>query len=197
MKFGLRVPSFKKRIAARTSWKRYARHSLGLKAPRGWGWLTNPKKAAYNRVYNRTTFGVRAMAKSTGNTSILNGCFMVVVAVYGILGLAALAHGSLFPVLLMGVLAWLVAKLYGKAARRRRLVERFGEAAAKAILEHRFWQGATRDMMIESLGSPVDVKESVYKTKVKHTYCYQPVAKNRYALRLYLEDGVVVGWDNN
>jgi acylphosphatase len=29
-----------------------------MKAPRGWGWLTNPKKAAYNRVYNRTTFGL-------------------------------------------------------------------------------------------------------------------------------------------
>jgi hypothetical protein len=33
------------------------RHNLGLKAPRGWGWPTNPKKAAYNRVYNRTTIG--------------------------------------------------------------------------------------------------------------------------------------------
>ena len=57
MKFGFRKPSIKKRIAARTSWKRVVRHSLGLKAPRGWGWLTNPKRAAYNRVYNRTTVG--------------------------------------------------------------------------------------------------------------------------------------------
>lgn len=57
MKFGFRKPSLKKRIAARTSLKRYVRQSLGLKAPRGWGFLTNPKKAIYNRVYNRTTFG--------------------------------------------------------------------------------------------------------------------------------------------
>ena len=55
MKFGLRTTSLKKRIAARTSWKRVLRHNLGFKAPRGWGWLTNPKKAAYNRVYSRTT----------------------------------------------------------------------------------------------------------------------------------------------
>lgn len=55
MKFGIRRPSLKKRIAARTSIKRVVRHNLGLKAPRGYGWLTNPKKAAYNRVYNRTT----------------------------------------------------------------------------------------------------------------------------------------------
>ena len=57
MKIGFRKPSLKKRVAARTSVKRAIRHRMGLKAPRGWGWLTNPKKAAYNRVYNRTTRG--------------------------------------------------------------------------------------------------------------------------------------------
>ena len=57
MKFGLRIPSLKKRIAARTSLARVVRHSLGLKAPRGWGWLTDPKRALYNRIYNRTTRG--------------------------------------------------------------------------------------------------------------------------------------------
>lgn len=56
MKFGMRTPSFKKSIAARTSVRRYVRHSLGVKAPKGWGWVTNPRKAAYNRVYSRTTF---------------------------------------------------------------------------------------------------------------------------------------------
>ena len=57
MKVGFRVPSLKKSIAARTSWKRYARQSLGFKAPRGYGWIINPKKALYNRVYYRTTRG--------------------------------------------------------------------------------------------------------------------------------------------
>lgn len=57
MRFGIRRPSIRKRIAARLSWKRYVRHSLGLKAPRGWGWVTNPRRALYNRIYNRTTVG--------------------------------------------------------------------------------------------------------------------------------------------
>ena len=52
-----RVPSLKKRIAARTSLKRVVRNQLGLKAPRGWGWLTNPRRAAYNRAYNRSSIG--------------------------------------------------------------------------------------------------------------------------------------------
>ncbi len=57
MKFGFRIPSFTKRVAARTSLKRVVRHNLGLKAPKGFGWLTNPKKAAYNKVYNKTSTG--------------------------------------------------------------------------------------------------------------------------------------------
>jgi hypothetical protein len=57
MKFGIRTPSLRKRVAARTSFKRVIRHSLGLKAPRGWGWLTNPRRAAYNRVYRLTSVG--------------------------------------------------------------------------------------------------------------------------------------------
>lgn len=58
MKLGLRKPSLRKSFAARTSLKRVVRHSLGVKAPRGAGWLTNPKKAAYNRVYSRSTVSI-------------------------------------------------------------------------------------------------------------------------------------------
>jgi len=57
VRFGFRRPSIRKRLAARTSVRRAVRHWLGRKAPRGWGWLTNPRKAAYNRIYSRTTRG--------------------------------------------------------------------------------------------------------------------------------------------
>jgi len=53
MKIGIRTPSLKKKIAARTSPKRIIRSKV--RAPKGAGWITNPKKAAYNRAYNRTT----------------------------------------------------------------------------------------------------------------------------------------------
>ena len=62
VRFGFRIPSLKKRIAARTSIRRAVRHRAGLKAPRDWGWITNPRKAAYNRVYNRTTRGCLVVA---------------------------------------------------------------------------------------------------------------------------------------
>jgi hypothetical protein len=74
VRIGFRIPSLKKRLSARTSVRRAVRHRLGLKAPRGWGWITNPRKAAYNRVYNRTT----------------RGC-LVVVVVAGVVVVATLA----------------------------------------------------------------------------------------------------------
>lgn len=45
-------------LSARMSPARFIRHSLGLKAPRGFGWFTDPKKALYNRIYRRTTFSI-------------------------------------------------------------------------------------------------------------------------------------------
>ena len=57
MKFGFRIPSLSKRIAARTSVKRLVRHNLGVKAPQGGGWVSDPKKALYNKVYNKTSRG--------------------------------------------------------------------------------------------------------------------------------------------
>lgn len=63
MKFGPRKPSLNKMIGARTSVARIVRHNLGIKAPKGWGWITNPKRALYNRVYYRTSFSIWDLLK--------------------------------------------------------------------------------------------------------------------------------------
>lgn len=59
----MRKPSIKKRVAAGTSIKRQVVHRAGLKMPKGYGWVRNPKKAAYNKVYNKTTFDVFKLIK--------------------------------------------------------------------------------------------------------------------------------------
>jgi hypothetical protein len=68
MKFGIRKPSFKKSIAARTSIKRMVKNSLGLRAPKGYGWLTHPKKAAYNRVYGTSRVSTTEATKTAQAT---------------------------------------------------------------------------------------------------------------------------------
>ena len=51
----LRQGSWRRRVAPRSSWKRALRHGLKLKARPGYGIVTDPKKAAYNRLYRATT----------------------------------------------------------------------------------------------------------------------------------------------
>lgn len=63
MKFGIRKSSLNKRISSRTSIKRQIIHRVGIKMPRGYGWVRNPKKYAYNKVYNRTSFDIFKMLK--------------------------------------------------------------------------------------------------------------------------------------
>lgn len=87
MKFGFRTPSLTKRIAARTSPKRILAHKVGLKAPRGMGGLTNPKKAAYNKIYNKTTIDpLKGLGRVTGSPSggVLDGIVGLISLIGGI-----------------------------------------------------------------------------------------------------------------
>lgn len=59
MKFGMRKPSIKKSFKARTTGraKRAVKKAVipGY-GKKGMGWIKNPKKAMYNKVYRKTTF---------------------------------------------------------------------------------------------------------------------------------------------
>lgn len=61
MKIWVRKPSLKKSIKARTTGK--AKRAVKKAVipgygKKGAGWLKNPKKAAYNKVYKKTTFSI-------------------------------------------------------------------------------------------------------------------------------------------
>lgn len=61
MKFGMRKPSIKRSIKARTTGraKRALKSAINpLYGKKGMGIITNPKKALYNKVYKKTTFGL-------------------------------------------------------------------------------------------------------------------------------------------
>lgn len=72
MKIGVRTPNMKKRVKARTTGKvkRAVKKSVNpLYGKKGMGLVNNPKKAMYNKVYNKTTISVDnlVMNKSKGN----------------------------------------------------------------------------------------------------------------------------------
>lgn len=66
MKIGIRKPSLKKSIKARTTGriKREIKKSVNpLYGKKGMGLITNPKKAVYNKVYNKTTVSIFSIIK--------------------------------------------------------------------------------------------------------------------------------------
>lgn len=68
MKYGMRKPSVKKSVSARTtgkinrSVKKAVNPTYGKK---GMGMINDPKKAVYNKVYNKTTFSATDLAGSS------------------------------------------------------------------------------------------------------------------------------------
>lgn len=72
MKKGFRTPSVKKSISARTTGKatravkRAVNPTYGKK---GMGMINNPKKAVYNKVYNKTTVSVKDVYNSPKTSS--------------------------------------------------------------------------------------------------------------------------------
>lgn len=66
MKFGVRKPSLKRSIKARTTGKAKRAIKKALipgYGKKGTGWVKSPKKAAYNKVYNKTSVGLGDIIK--------------------------------------------------------------------------------------------------------------------------------------
>ncbi|MGG5333724.1 hypothetical protein IGI46_004893 [Enterococcus sp. AZ163] len=68
VKVGIRKPSLKKSVKARTTGKvkRKLKSSVNpMYGKKGAGWVNNPKKAAYNKTYNKTTKSVTKLGSSS------------------------------------------------------------------------------------------------------------------------------------
>ena len=129
MKMGIRKPSIKRSIKARTTGKlkRQVKKAVNpLYGKKGMGVVNNPKKAVYNKVYNKTTIGVSDIVSGShttkkSSTSVTNvshsantspivwkicGFLMQVLAVVCavIFGLPGLFAG-MFPLLIFAVIA--------------------------------------------------------------------------------------------
>ena len=61
MKFGVRKPSIKKSLKARTTGKAKRAIKKALipgYGKKGMGWVKHPRKAAYNKIYKKTSFSI-------------------------------------------------------------------------------------------------------------------------------------------
>lgn len=59
-----------------------------------------------------------------------------------------------------------------------------------------FWQGQTEEQLIDSIGHPIAKDNKVLRSAVRQVWKYNQRGKNRYGLRVTVENGLVIGWDN-
>jgi hypothetical protein len=116
-----------------------------------------------------------------------------------------------WPVLIGGVVVLIIGYVWVHSAlanakekaqlaeleeRRQQLLSKYGdEQIVVRIVGHEIWQGQSQEQLRDSLGAPVDTDEKVMKKHRREVWKYHQTGVNRFGLRVTLEDGIVVGWD--
>lgn len=117
--------------------------------------------------------------------------------------------GGLFFIVCVVVVAVIVLMMFDnsceeaskrseEAAKQRKasLLSKYGDSElVEKLLQGYFWQGQTEEQLRDSIGAPSDIDQKILKTKKKEVWKYGPTGRNRYGLRITVENGVVVGWD--
>ena len=83
MKYGMRTPNINKRISARTTGKitRTMNKAVNpLYGKKGMGFINDPSKAVYNKVYNKTTTSIDKIIDGTFGTILM--LIVIIIAVF-------------------------------------------------------------------------------------------------------------------
>jgi stress response protein SCP2 len=84
-----------------------------------------------------------------------------------------------------------------KEQRRANLLAKYGDIeVVRKIINREYWQGQTSEQLRDSRGTPADKSEKRMATKTREVWKYNQIAANRYALKITLENNLVVGWEN-
>lgn len=94
------------------------------------------------------------------------------------------------------IIVWIILASIAAKKRAEYLYRKYGRTEiAEAIIARKYWPGQSSGQLRDSLGEPVDTDEKVLKTKTKVIWKYHHRGGNRYGLRITVENGLVVGWD--
>lgn len=102
---------------------------------------------------------------------------------------------------LMVLIVFIVAiifiwNVYVTKKRKQYLLNKYGNAEiVEKIMNRYFWVGQTAEQLRNSLGKPADISTKIMKTRYRETWKYNQTGKNRYGLRITLDDHVVQRWE--
>ncbi|WP_433965987.1 hypothetical protein [Tunturiibacter gelidiferens] len=86
--------------------------------------------------------------------------------------------------------------IWKRAARLSYLRAKYqNEDVVQKIMRRNFWAGQTTEQLRDSLGNPPSKDDNLLKTRKREVWKYHPSGRNRYRLRITLDDDVVVAWD--
>ncbi|GAA0856896.1 hypothetical protein GCM10008916_08350 [Clostridium nitritogenes] len=114
MKVGIRTPSIKKSVSARTTGKfnRAVKSSINpLYGKKGMGWINDPKRAAYNKIYNKTTVSAKELIEDNSNNDTQVSFIETVGAIFSFIGNLIMLLVSLAQVIFYGAI--LIFLFYG------------------------------------------------------------------------------------
>ena len=101
---------------------------------------------------------------------------------------------SIIAIIIIALWIWISNET--KKSRRKEWFEKYkDESIVEKIMSKTIWQGETTEQVLDSLGNPAAIDNKILKTKKKEIWKYNPIARNRYSLKIILENDIVVGWD--
>lgn len=99
-----------------------------------------------------------------------------------------------FVAAIIGVAIW-----YQQNKKNKRLEylrsKYHNEEIVQKIVGGLVWQGQSEAQLKDSIGDPIAVDRAALKTKTKETWKYHQQGVNRFGLRVTVENGYVVAWD--
>ena len=93
----------------------------------------------------------------------------------------------------ISIFAW---KRYQAKQRRAYLLIKYNdETVVERIMNKTIWEGMSQAQLVDSWGLPTAKDQKIYKTKTAETFKYNRTGKRRFAKRVIVENGIVVGWN--
>jgi hypothetical protein len=138
-----------------------------------------------------------ARRKSKLNDAFL-GIAIVIAGIAWAVGKVLDMVGVATPIVIIALV--IVAFVWFKYAQRKKrieyLLDKYGdEDIVNRIMQGHYWEGQTAQQLRDSVGSPLSIDTKSMATRKRAVWKYRSRGRNRYGLRIILDDDVVIGWE--
>lgn len=108
----------------------------------------------------------------------------------------SISENGLWLFVIIGLLLEGIRRIFAYQKRKRILFDKYADnEIVSKILKREIWSGQTQEQLLESLGKPHQIDHKLLKKTKREIWKYYRQGKNRYGLRVTVDNGIVIGWD--